>query len=928
MSDTLPQHAAYPFFATAREMFDGLDEEALKPSPIRERAVTRVTTAVTGDPTKDETLGRNDESNADEAMSYPLARILVSIIDEDDVTTAYAEAEAEAAVERLKKDTSMFSNVEYDLSVVEACAEIGLDGVVAVEWRDLFYESTIFEGWADLSTDERIRRMENVLEFTTSDKFGVSSAKVSGTLEDVLDGPLGGEIRRDPPEPYYAVPPSDYLQHAPLHNEKWALARRSFYNGGVLLRKSELFDLLENAIHAEISSNLPADVPPKLIEEFEEEVGTLLTKLPDDLTDSIDVRKFHLLDDAVLPREYALGWEDRETYEPLGEEEVEIPLEQIRDHYAEAKPVYEELGTINGLHTGWLPSHNGWYVYEMLTDRSDHEEAWDAGFTQVQRPSLLPDDFDASEAGRSVYTTNSYSPKDVYRKRPFKYEDGDSVWMDEVEEDMEQIEPLPGYGELGAYSLLVDIDLEDEWKQRPLPEKYRDVVETRLRAWVNFFASFMGGDPDDVFVVDSGGGAYVMTPPAVTKQIAEEFDEAVEIDVDEDGDTEDEDDEVETMNEVEQINMEIRDRMRTLTSVVDEVITGLDNAPDELFSADSVQNKNRQWKTLLSVHSSLDVIVHPIDPTVGSESGSDADTRLDGLSYTPIQFDEVSSEDYEEAEAWAAEFTSLEYDADEYLDSLVSVLFTSEVFDQIDSYHTVFETDEGDGWREILETFLEHRKQRVGERVDPYRPGDSDGSIGDVGVTTSRREVIAAIHDADLKSYVRQNHAQRWDTDNRSDGTVSFSPRTWRKPSPDANSCFYGPGDGAGAKPIIFDRKESFSADIVDLVAYDNQIISHPSQKPEGEDWWRAVEYLREEVGEDIPINLPDITDDSNNYDRLSSEHIAQAALALNIATEDDVETRDGEYGEYRDLTDSALYNETLDALEDEDIEHGRERRS
>lgn len=881
MTDVPSRHATYPFFDASEESLVAFDRDDMSEPVVQDRAIDRIVAAAECDPDTNPTIGDSEEENWVELLSYPLARILVSIIDNDDLTEKYARAESNAAAERI--------DIDNDLSIYDGCAEFGLD-VTERDWETLFRSSAIFEDWDDLSLATRARRVNGFLhhigDADHDNDFFESSMDV--TVDELLtrghsfNYTLSSKNRK----PSYAVAVDTYLIHSPA-GDNWTLANRSVHEGGVLVHNTELKTLLERAIHARISENLPVDVPAELVYRYDDAIARLVSQLPVEFTATVDAASFPLLNADSLARPYAIDQENREKYAALGADEVELDITDIRDHYHKASEVYEELGSLNGYHTSWLGAaqHAGWYVTDDIENKEHAPSPWNDGFKRFSRPSILPDDFDASKAGRAVYTTNTYAPRDAFTERYYTVDDGERVWWDDQFDDAERTR-LPDYDELAAYALIVDIDLEDEWKNRPLPDEYQDIVEHRLDAWVGAFASFVGGDRDDVFAVDSGGGAYVMTPPAATIPIAERFDG----------------------EDLHLINNAIQTRMRTLTDALDTVITGLDDAPDELFSADAVQNKNRQWKSLLSLHASLDAVVHPIDPN--------------DVDYDALWFDDLDDTHYADAKEWAERFTSREYDDESYVAALVNALFQSDIYDHIGS---PYDTYDGDTWTDVLENFVEDRQQENEKRRKAFENIETgDGSINEVGVTTNKYEIDAALANIDLEKHLRDGHVQQWDTDNRSDGTVSFSPKSWRNPSPDANSCFYGPGTGADDAPVFVDRKEGWTAGIVDLAAYDAGITSHPSETPRGADWWKAIAVLRENYDEDIPVHLPDIDDPENDFDHLGEEYIVEAALALGIADEGDVKTVDGEYGPYQTLTDKRLYAQTLEKLEDLDIKHGR----
>ena len=132
-----PLYARYPFFSAAREAVQRADISpprlVTEGDPAVERARERVERALMSGTVASETPGR--WSDRDELLSYPIARILVSLVDVRAAVEKYAEAEAETAFARLREDLDAddaelrsVSTPRADLATV--LDEFDLDGVV------------------------------------------------------------------------------------------------------------------------------------------------------------------------------------------------------------------------------------------------------------------------------------------------------------------------------------------------------------------------------------------------------------------------------------------------------------------------------------------------------------------------------------------------------------------------------------------------------------------------------------------------------------------------------------------------------------------------------------------------------------------------------------------------------------------------------
>ena len=135
-----PRDARYPFLAAAREAVTetGVDLGTLVATdePAVDRGRERVERALLAGRVDSETP---DEWRVeDELLSYPIARILVSLLDSPAAVEKYAAAEAKTAIERLKDDleaagSELRSTPDANLDRETLIAELGLDGAITPE---------------------------------------------------------------------------------------------------------------------------------------------------------------------------------------------------------------------------------------------------------------------------------------------------------------------------------------------------------------------------------------------------------------------------------------------------------------------------------------------------------------------------------------------------------------------------------------------------------------------------------------------------------------------------------------------------------------------------------------------------------------------------------------------------------------------------
>jgi len=135
-----PRDARYPFLAAARETVTetGVDLGTLVATdePAVDRGRERVERALLAGRVDAETP--DEWRLEDELLSYPIARILVSLLDSPAAVEKYAAAEAKTAIERLKDDldaagSELRSTPDTSLDRETLIAELGLQGAITPE---------------------------------------------------------------------------------------------------------------------------------------------------------------------------------------------------------------------------------------------------------------------------------------------------------------------------------------------------------------------------------------------------------------------------------------------------------------------------------------------------------------------------------------------------------------------------------------------------------------------------------------------------------------------------------------------------------------------------------------------------------------------------------------------------------------------------
>jgi len=348
-----------------------------------------------------------------------------------------------------------------------------------------------------------------------------------------------------------------------------------------------------------------------------------------------------------------------------------------------------------------------WYDYRPNADDFD---ALEEGYDHFGSPKLLPDaagEITGQGGGRVLYALTTYSPA-VRREEPCRFtknSDGErsSDWRTEG--------PLPDYEEIVGQALIHDVDVADEYKERPLPPELRKVVEAALEVYVDRLGD-LAGSQDHVLLLDSVGGAYPMIPPTATVPMAEEFSDN---------------------RDRELLFEELCTRMdEWLTDVWADVKDRVAGAA-EYLDPDHINNKNRQYKTALSVHKSIDGVVTPID--------------VDDVRYEHVRVREVGDEEIAAARDWAESLT-----ADRHREAIAPIVETlwPDYYADADTWVQALQE-----WLFDRETERIRKEQCRRERLETFQESEVvELQTAGVTLTTDYSDVEAALDALDVERVI------------------------------------------------------------------------------------------------------------------------------------------------------------------------------
>jgi DNA primase large subunit len=219
-------HARYPFLRSAREAVAAAEVDLAEvvggERTVVERAMERIELAL-----EEGVVGEQHRRVRVEVLSYPVARVLVSLVDEHVLTRKYTRAEARTARQRLEADR---------------------------------------QGSALKSSRRRRLGLSDLLaEFDLSE-----------TVQETPDG--------------YHVGVGTYLRlAADQFGDEWRLVNRELADGEVPVTEAELLSLVGEAVRQRVDDGLPLPVPDPVATELDDEQGRLRERLADlDLMRDID----------------------------------------------------------------------------------------------------------------------------------------------------------------------------------------------------------------------------------------------------------------------------------------------------------------------------------------------------------------------------------------------------------------------------------------------------------------------------------------------------------------------------------------------------------------------------------------------------------------------------------------------------------------
>jgi DNA primase large subunit len=281
MQVTQPYLGQFPFLSGAKEEVGDVDmTDILENNAVLRRATERVVRGVntgTVSSLSSHPGVYNPELEGDlttQVFSYPVARIIVSLIGDFRIINRYARAEAKTATIRFRdhqltesETTDSIFHTKIGVSMDEMLGEFGLEAIETElkDELDRTYIGTFFEEATLSELREFATRVFNISSpetlLTEQTLAGASPADIYTLLAENGDTATTA--------PLYRIPLESYLQTAVSLNEpQWRLTNRGVHNGTLVIERGEVFEMIEEAIYQRVKENLPLDIPDAFREKM------------------------------------------------------------------------------------------------------------------------------------------------------------------------------------------------------------------------------------------------------------------------------------------------------------------------------------------------------------------------------------------------------------------------------------------------------------------------------------------------------------------------------------------------------------------------------------------------------------------------------------------------------------------------------------
>lgn len=294
----------FPFTDAAREaVSDEFSTDDAFNEDVLARAIERVRNGVDNKNTEP-----SDEISAElDLLSYPVARILVSLLDDNRIISRYAKAEAKTAIHQYLEEDAKQEQQELaqfytktTLTLEDLCDEYN------IPVDELSQEEIAAELGSEFLSNLTETETEVLLQ-----KFDVDPETIDETDSEQAIRTISSRTDVSRSDPMYRVPIEAYVQSsAKLEGSSKSLSNMLVKDGFVYISHEVLLSVLEQLVYADIMDGLPISVPEEIADSIK-------------VQDAVDIIR-HTIDEQYFT--YEIDEVDEERFPPC----IKVLLEKTR----------------------------------------------------------------------------------------------------------------------------------------------------------------------------------------------------------------------------------------------------------------------------------------------------------------------------------------------------------------------------------------------------------------------------------------------------------------------------------------------------------------------------------------------------------------------------------------------------------------------
>lgn len=255
----------FPFTSAAREaVADEFDTEDAFNNEVLTRAIERVRNGVDNKNTEANDALPTAKVNL---LSYPVARILVSLLSDNRIMSRYAKAEAKTAIKYVQETQTdgqqKFAEfmTKESLDIEDLCSEYNIP-IEPINQEEIAGKLGA-DSFSQLTEDERRSLVEHF-------DIGTDSVDIANDDPETVLTHISKRTSLARDDPMYKIPVEAYVKaSSKLEGVQNSLSNMPLKDGSVFISKEVLFSVLEQLIYADIMDGLPVTVPDDIADSIQ-----------------------------------------------------------------------------------------------------------------------------------------------------------------------------------------------------------------------------------------------------------------------------------------------------------------------------------------------------------------------------------------------------------------------------------------------------------------------------------------------------------------------------------------------------------------------------------------------------------------------------------------------------------------------------------